>query len=96
MDDTERPIRYLSTADIGGWFGYKGNTITKWRSRYHSTGTPFPPEDALTGTVPGWLPEREEEIREWERNRPGPGRRTDLVDQAKEFKIRGLIVRVVD
>jgi hypothetical protein len=65
---------YLSTADIAQWFGVAARTVTKWRERYPD----FPAPDAVIGSVAGWLPEREGEIRDWNSSRPGAGARTDL------------------
>lgn len=67
-------IRYLSTTNIAEWFGVSPATVTKWRNRYND----FPAPDAEVGIdtatcVAGWLPEREQEIRDWEANRPGQG-----------------------
>ncbi|MEB3367436.1 hypothetical protein [Saccharopolyspora mangrovi] len=62
-------IRYLGSADIAGWFGVQTHTVNAWRRRYED----FPEPDALIGDTPGWLPEREAEIRQWESNRPGQG-----------------------
>jgi hypothetical protein len=68
-------IRYLGTSDIAAWFNVDQRTVTKWRERYPD----FPAPDALVGgRVPGWLPKREKEIRQWEASRPGRGKRTDL------------------
>lgn len=68
-------IRYLGAADVAAWFGVDARTVTKWRARYPE----FPTPDAMTGgRVPGWLPERETQIRQWEAQRPGRGARTDL------------------
>ena len=71
------PITYMSIADIAALFGVQPNTAEKWRQRYAD----FPAPDATTGMghgrpVMGWLPEREEEIREWKKQtvRDGPGR----------------------
>lgn len=59
--------RLLSTADIAEWFGVEVRTVTKWRQRYPD----FPAPDAVIGSVAGWLPDREAEIRDWNRSRPG-------------------------
>jgi transposase len=72
------PIEYLSTADIAAWFGVGAATVTKWRGRYPD----FPEPDAMTGTVAGWLPDREEEIRAWRASLPGQGARTDRASVA--------------
>lgn len=73
--------RYLSAADIAALFGVQPGTVEKWRSRFGPDRTPeeiakapvFPPPDALIGPFAGWLPEREEEIREWRKSLPGSG-----------------------
>lgn len=66
--------RLLSTADIAEWFGVESRTVVKWRQRYPD----FPAPDAVIGSVAGWKPEREAEIRAWQASRPGSGARTDL------------------
>jgi hypothetical protein len=68
------PTRYMSAADIAALFSVKPGTVETWRSRYPD----FPPADAVIGIghdkpVMGWLPEREPELRAWERSRPGRG-----------------------
>ena len=59
---------YISTADIAHEFGVTRQTVQFWRR-----SPSFPKPDATTGVVPGWLPERMAEIREWHANRPGQG-----------------------
>jgi hypothetical protein len=44
---------------------------------------PFPQPAGRVGQWPYWLPDQEAEIREWARNRPGPGARTDLTRKKK-------------
>lgn len=68
------PIRYMSAANLAALFGVQPGTVVKWYGRYDD----FPEPDAVTGigldqTVMGWLPEREDEIRAWEKSRPGRG-----------------------
>jgi hypothetical protein len=71
--DKVRTVQYVDMADVGAWFGVSGATVAKWRTRYADTH-PCPAPDAMVGArTPGWLPEREEEWREWERTRPGQG-----------------------
>lgn len=65
------PIRYNSAADIAALFGVQPETVVTWRTRY--PGTPIPEPDAYIGPFAGWLPERDEEWREWRRSLPGRG-----------------------
>ena len=63
-------IRYLDMNGIGALFGTSGGTVAKWRKRYEASH-PCPEPDAMVGPSPGWLPAREQEWRDWEKNRPG-------------------------
>lgn len=54
-------ISYLSTTDVAALFAVERNTVTVWIVRHED----FPPADARIGDVLGWLPEREQEIRDW-------------------------------
>ena len=84
MDD--RPIQYMSAADIAALFDVKPGTVEKWRQRYPD----FPQADAVVGLghgrpILGWLPDREAELRAWHAARPGQGagggrRRRDTVE----------------
>lgn len=70
--EAKRPVVYLSRAQIGAWFGVEGGTVAKWQERYADT-RPCPEPDVLVGSIPGWLPSRAQEWREWEAGRPGQG-----------------------
>jgi transposase len=50
-------IRYLTVKDIGEWLGVQGNTVSKYRREGW-----FTEPAAMTGKVPGWLPEQKAEI----------------------------------
>lgn len=63
------PVRYHSAADLAALFGVQPGTIEKWRGRYPD----FPAPDAYVGPFAGWLPSREDDLRAWERSRPGQG-----------------------
>lgn len=68
--------RYLGMADIAREFGVTASAVTTWRSRYRGTPTPFPAPDVEIGLdrgIPGWLPERIGEIRQWRDSLPGQG-----------------------
>jgi hypothetical protein len=70
-----RTVNYVGTAGVGAWFGVSSRTVAKWLSRYAETH-PCPEPDVLVGgakPVPGWLPGRETEWREWEAARPTQG-----------------------
>lgn len=71
---------YVGLSVIAGWFGVTRPAVAHWMERHPN----FPAPDVRirqSGTkadgsesyVYGWLPEREAEIREWERSRPGQG-----------------------
>jgi hypothetical protein len=73
-------VRYLSQAAIGRQLGGSRHLVGTWRNRYKDTPTPFPEPDAWTGddddddrSVPGWLPGRMTEIRQWRDSLPGQG-----------------------
>jgi hypothetical protein len=72
-------ITYLGSAAIAAWFGVLPVTLLKWRARYSG----FPEADIVImdarGGIPGWLPNREAEIRAWHAARVGQGCRTDLL-----------------
>lgn len=63
---------HLSTTDIARWFDVMPRTVVKWRDRYPD----FPKPDVVIGQKPGWLPEREAEIRAWHAARPAAEGRT--------------------
>lgn len=70
------PIHYQDRGQIGRWFGVSADAVRKWQERYVEGGDyhPFPTPDAIVGDrTPGWLPEREQEIREWKASMPGRG-----------------------
>jgi hypothetical protein len=72
-------IVYLSQDDIGRLLGKDRTLVNVWRSRYDD----FPAPDVRLGigkrSVPGWLPERMDEIKAWARDKgldgpvPRPG-----------------------
>jgi hypothetical protein len=74
------PARYLGQAAIGRRLGVSRHQVATWRNRYRNSPTPFPQPDAWIGdgeederAIPGWLPGRLEEIREWRKSLPGQG-----------------------
>lgn len=74
------PYRLLSHADIAGWFEVDATTVRSWRfpRSEGAANDPFPEPDFEIGEerpVPGWLPGREQEIRDWYARRPGRGRK---------------------
>jgi hypothetical protein len=74
-DGSTRTIRYLGAAGVAAWFGVEPGTVTKWLSRYE--GWPVPDCELAPGrngvADHGWLPEREQEWREWKAGLPGQG-----------------------
>lgn len=73
MGDPER----MSQTDVGKLIGVVPETVSTYRNlskpgrRYERH--PFPKPDGFFGPHPWWRVGREEEIREWARNRPGRG-----------------------
>jgi hypothetical protein len=69
------PIRYLGVAGVARWFGVQPETVSIWMLRH--PGWPQPDAEIVPGRhgVPdrGWLPEREQEWREWRAAFPGRG-----------------------
>ena len=63
MTYSEKPIIYLSRSQLAHMIGVKPATLGRYR---------LPPEDALIGTVRGWLPVT---IEKWMVERPGKGRK---------------------
>ena len=68
------PIRYMSVSDIAAIFGVQPGTVEKWRQRHAN----FPTPNAIIGIETdmqfrGWLPDREEEFREWKKGLPPRG-----------------------
>lgn len=61
----------LDRASVGALFGVSAAAVTRWQERDPS----FPAPDFLLGDreLPGWLPERADEISAWYAARPGQG-----------------------
>lgn len=66
--NSRQPQHYIGTATIASWFGIEPRTVTKWLSRYDDFPTP---DVTIEERTPGWLPQREHEIRAWEKSRRG-------------------------
>ncbi|TDD24994.1 hypothetical protein E1287_37675 [Actinomadura sp. KC06] len=68
---TTGPTRYLDRASVGALFGVSAQAVAKWQDRHGD----FPAPDVHLGDrdLPGWLPERADEIRAWHAARPGQG-----------------------
>lgn len=66
---TGMATRYLSQNDIARLLGAARHMVNVWRSRHKD----FPKPDVEVGigsrSVPGWLPERMDEIKEWKAQR---------------------------
>lgn len=69
------PDRYLSQSDIGLMLGQDRTIVNVWRNRFRNTPDPFPEPDAQTGIgkkpLPGWKPDRMDDIRAWLDRHPG-------------------------
>lgn len=88
MTETQRtPVQLWGPREIGGLFGVTGQTVSAWLPRYRDWyPTPVPDFTAAVkggtgGPVSLWLPEREQEWREWEAGRPGQGRDRPRVEE---------------
>ena len=70
-------VRYMAQEDIGRRLGKGRTTVNVWRARYKDSPDPFPEPDADTGfgehPLPGWLPERMDEIWAWLARHPRLG-----------------------
>lgn len=68
---------YLTLADLAQLLGVQTETISFYRAhskpgkRY--ADHPFPAEDRKFGRSPVWSPGRAEEIKTWDKERPGRG-----------------------
>lgn len=63
---TPTPVRYLTIPQVAACKGLAAVTVHKYRKK-----GAFPPPDAMTGTIPGWLPET---IAVWQPPTPQVGR----------------------
>jgi hypothetical protein len=79
----------LGVADIAVMFNVEPKTVSMWRLRYAD----FPEPDVTIGGMAGWDPGRAEELRFWERRRPGQGRRAMLATHVQETVRRTFIFR---
>ncbi|MGC7101807.1 hypothetical protein ACPZ19_44650 [Amycolatopsis lurida] len=70
--ESGKTLRYVDMVEIGSWFDVSHRTVATWRTRY-ADSHPFPEPDVIIGRTPGWAISREQEIRDWERVRPGQG-----------------------
>jgi hypothetical protein len=73
-------VELVGISVIAGWFGVTRPAVAHWMERHPNFPAPDvrirQPSANPTGQVSfvyGWRPEREVEIREWERSRPGQG-----------------------
>jgi hypothetical protein len=77
---TTATLELVGISVIASWFGVTRPAVAHWMDRHAN----FPAPDVAirqpstkpgrpVSYVYGWRPEREPEIREWERNRPGQG-----------------------
>jgi hypothetical protein len=71
------PVRHLAQEDIGRQLGVGRTMVNVWRARFKGTPDPFPEPDVETGLgdhpLPGWLPERMDDIRAWLSRHPRLG-----------------------
>lgn len=75
--------RYLGVAGLARALGVSRQWVTKYRAQYGpESDHPFPAPDVEIVTdldddqadgVPGWLPERVDEVRQWRAGLPGRG-----------------------
>ena len=71
------PVRHMAQEDIGRQLGKGRTMVNVWRARYKDTADPFPEPDVEVGLgkhpLPGWLPERMDDIRAWLARHPRLG-----------------------
>jgi hypothetical protein len=75
-EQRREPQVYVGMATVGEWIGVDGASVAIYRKRYEGTKHPCPEPDVVVREkreVPGWLPSREGEWKEWARARPGQG-----------------------
>lgn len=66
--------QYLGIASIAEAFSVSRHAVHKWRSRYPAASQhPFPEPDVEIDGVPGWSPNRMEELMQWRDGLPGRG-----------------------
>ncbi|MGW1679383.1 hypothetical protein [Saccharopolyspora sp. NPDC002376] len=75
--------KHLSVAGLARELGVTRQAVTNWRARYgEDSDHPFPApdveivvdvDDDQADGVPGWLPERIDEVRQWRTGLPGRG-----------------------
>lgn len=72
MDMTQGQKRYLGQSAISRRLNVSRHVVNMWRARYRGSPRPFPEPDVWVGdgpedpkAIPGWLPGRIDEIREW-------------------------------
>lgn len=73
---TAGPTRYLDRAAVAALFGVSAAAVARWQERHGPDHeNPFPAPDIVLGDreLPGWLPDRVDEIRAWHAARPGQG-----------------------
>jgi hypothetical protein len=69
-------VTYAGPDKVGEWLGISRVAVTHLRVQYADTPTPCPePDVVISGgkPIPGWLPQREADWREWNAGRPGRG-----------------------
>lgn len=62
----------LDRTAVGALIGVSAQAVRVYQRRYADTH-PFPAPDGTIGRSPYWLPDREQEIRDWDKSRPGQG-----------------------
>ncbi len=66
--------KYLGQAGIARELKVTRQAVAKWRATFTGRSAhPFPLPDAWIDGVPGWLPDRLPEIKQWSESRPGQG-----------------------
>jgi hypothetical protein len=71
VGDDYQQTRYLDRAAVGAVFGVTARAVAQWQDRHPD----FPAPDVLLGDreLPGWHPDRLDEIKAWHKDRPGQG-----------------------
>lgn len=69
-----KPTSFYGVAGLADALGESRDVVRKWRERYPAgSAHPFPTPDVEVDGVPGWVPDRLDDIKLWRKNMPGSG-----------------------
>jgi hypothetical protein len=88
---------YLGGVGIAEALGVSRHAVHKWRSRYPSDSThPFPEPDVEIDGLPGWRPDRLDEIVQWRNGLPGRGAGGGRPSAARQEYLKHAAARGLD